>query len=158
MHTETKKSFPSNAGWWIGVPIRRMPPMKRQKPVIWETMLGTVAAARLSPDGKAVVRHFDYDYRAAFEWAGLAYRYANQQNANWCDLYNWEAQPRLSRCRSNWYYPDGPGPGKLAIFRYPPSEPIGEQAAAERPDRDCDADCPRRLHPAAECTCSRSWS
>lgn len=29
-------------------------------------------------------------------------------------------------------------------------------AESERPDRDCDATCTRRMHPAAECDCSRS--
>ena len=31
-----------------------------------------------------------------------------------------------------------------------------EECQPQRPDRDCDALCSRRLHPSAECDCSRS--
>jgi len=89
-----------------------MPPTKQHKPVIWECMLATLYAAKLLPDGKHEVQYFDYDWDAAFKFAGLTKH----------GSYDPALDTRLAKTKGSWWYPDGPGRGKLCLWSLPPTE------------------------------------
>lgn len=66
---------------------RKMKPTKAHRPAVWECMLGTLRAMNDEGD----TRYFDYDWDAAFEFAG----------------YNEDRDPRTHRFS-----------GELAMYRY----------------------------------------
>ena len=53
---------------YLDRPARAMRPTKKHRPAVWENMLGTLYAQNDAGD----VCYFDYDWDAAFEYAGYA--------------------------------------------------------------------------------------
>lgn len=51
---------------WLNVRVKEAKPTLNHRPAVWECLLGTVYA--MNQEG--VIRYFDYDWKAALEYAG----------------------------------------------------------------------------------------
>lgn len=85
-----------------GVPARGI--TKAHRPLVWENMLGTVMAYEL---GTYKEKYFDYDYDAAYKFAGVAQ----------CTDLRVCKNPRPT-------YQTGPRHGRVVLFGIPPSHTL----------------------------------
>lgn len=86
---------------FLGVPCLKMKPTRQHRPAVWENMLGTVYAL----DDKGECKYFDYDLKAALEFAGVdkkapdnrVYRVTRETNYGYVRSGCSEANPRLGK-------------------------------------------------------------
>ena len=92
---------------FVGIVCERKKPTKKHRPAIWEALLGTLKA--MNDDGE--VKNFDYDWNAAFIFAGVAVGGKRKRDARL-----WPNRFSHKNGYSAGKYHEAPDPGKLVVW------------------------------------------